>query len=147
MLLDQVGESGVVYGIDPSRTVIAGARRRYRHAITQGRLRLEEASMSRIPLLDNTLDSAATINTVYYIPDVELSDSLRELARVLRPGGRLVVGLGDTDYLRTLPWQEGMLLRPLTEIAEFITAAGLTITDHRRIGSSWRAFHVYIAER
>ncbi|OBA54587.1 hypothetical protein A5789_21780 [Nocardia sp. 852002-51101_SCH5132738] len=147
VLLDQVGETGVVYGIDPSRTVIAGARRRYRRAITRGRLRLEQASMSRIPLPDNALDGAATINTVYYIPDVELIESLQEVARVLRPGGRLVVGLGDTDYLRTLPWQEGMLLRPLTEVTEFIAAAGMTITDHRRVGSSWRAFHVYTAVR
>jgi len=147
ILLDQVGETGVVLGIDPSGTAVASARRQFRHAIRQGRLHLKQAPMSQIPLPDNTLDGASTINTVYYIPDDELSESMHELARVLRPGGRLVVGLGDTDYLRTLPWQDGMLLRPLTEITELITAAGMTITDHRRIGSSWRAFHVYTAVR
>ncbi|WP_238847175.1 class I SAM-dependent methyltransferase [Nocardia arthritidis] len=147
VLLDQVGPTGVVYGIDPARVAVTNARYRFRREIAQGRLRLEQAPMSRIPLSDNSLDGVTTVNTVYYIPDAELTESLRDLARVLRPGGRLVVGLGDTDHLNTQPWRDGMLLRPLEEITAMITAAGFTITDHRRVGHSHRAFHVYIATR
>lgn len=87
VLLDQVGESGVVYGIDPARVAITNVRYRFRREIAQGWLRLERAPMSRIPLPDNSLDGVTTVNTIYYIPNDELTDSLRELARVLRPGG------------------------------------------------------------
>ncbi|WP_216676405.1 class I SAM-dependent methyltransferase [Nocardia terpenica] len=145
LLLTRVGETGVVYGIDPARTAITGARRRFRREIAQDRLRLEQAHMARIPLPDNHLDALATVNTLYYIPDDQLAGSLAELARILRPGGRVAIGIGDTDYLRTVPWQDGMILRPLNEVTNGITAAGLTITDHRRVGSSGKAFHVYVA--
>ncbi|MEG8179267.1 class I SAM-dependent methyltransferase [Nocardia terpenica] len=145
LLLDQVGETGVVYGIEPAAVAITGARIRFLRELRSGRLRLEQAPMSQIPLPENSLDGITTVNTVYYIDDTELTKSFRELIRVLRPGGRLIVGLGDTDHLSTLPWHDVMQLRPLTEVAGMITDAGFTINDHRRVGRSARAFHAYIA--
>ncbi|WP_433662673.1 class I SAM-dependent methyltransferase [Nocardia sp. CA-128927] len=145
ILLDQVGPSGVVYGIDPAPVAIRRARLQFRREIREGRLRLQQVNMSQLPLPDDSLDGVTTVNTIYYIDDGELTASLTELARVLRPGGRLVVGLGDTDHLGTVPWRDVMLLRPLDEVVDMITAAGFTISDHRRVGSSSRAFHVYVA--
>ncbi|MFD6155072.1 hypothetical protein ACFWF7_16680 [Nocardia sp. NPDC060256] len=71
--------------------------------------------------------------------------SLAEVSRVLRPGGRLVVGVGDPSYIATTPWRNGLLNRPMTEVAGLIEEAGFNIQDHRRIGESDKAFHVYIA--
>ncbi|WP_245720134.1 class I SAM-dependent methyltransferase [Nocardia uniformis] len=147
LLLEQVGQHGSVYGVDMSATAIADARRRFRGPLRTGRLRLLRASMDRIPLPDSSVDALGTVNTIYYVPDTALAASLGELARILRPGGRLVLGLGDPDYMAELPFSVGVLrLRPVTAIVDALAAAGFTVTAHTRVGTSYRAFHVLTAE-
>jgi SAM-dependent methyltransferase len=56
-----------------------------------------------LPYHDGTFDAAYLITTLGEIPDQEAA--VRELSRVLRPGGRLVVGevLADPHYVRLGP--------------------------------------------
>lgn len=146
LLIDNVGLRGTVHGIDISTQAISDARRRFRREVVDGRLHLAQAPMDRIRLPDNSLDRVMTVNTIYYILDEDLQQSLEELVRVLRPSGRLVVGLGDPGFMATLPFSAGLRLRPLDEISTAIVASGLKIVDHRRVGTSDRAFHVLAAE-
>ncbi|MFI7001410.1 class I SAM-dependent methyltransferase [Nocardia sp. NPDC050175] len=145
ILLDQVGEQGTVYGIDLSSTAIAQAQRAFRRPVDAGRLQLIQAPMKQLPIPDGGLDGVVTVNTIYYIPDSELRLSLAEVSRILRPGGRLVVGVGDPSYIATTPWRNGLINRPTTEVVGLIEEAGFGIQDHRRIGESDKAFHVYVA--
>lgn len=147
LLLEQVGPDGRVYGVDMSTQAIADARRRFRGALDAGRLHLVQATMDAIALPDNTLDAAATVNTIYYLSDAQIPPALSELARVLRPGGRLVLGLGDPEFMATMPWSVGPLrLRPIADIEAALVAAGFTLTGHGRVGASSRAFHTLTAE-
>ncbi|MEV6325970.1 class I SAM-dependent methyltransferase [Nocardia sp. NPDC051787] len=145
ILLDRVGPQGTVYGIDVSATAISQARRRFKHVIHEGQLHLMEAPMRRLPLADDALDGVVTANTIYYIPDDELPASFAEVARTLRTGGRLVVGVGDPAFMAGLPFRDGLRIRPLDEVTGLITNAGFDICDHQRVGQSDRAFHVYAA--
>jgi SAM-dependent methyltransferase len=74
-----------------------------------------------LPYEDGTFDAAFLVTVLGEIPDQEAA--LRELARVLRPGGRLVVGevVGDPHYVRLAP----MRLR----------ASGVGLGYERRVGS------------
>jgi protein-L-isoaspartate O-methyltransferase len=56
-----------------------------------------------MPYQDETYDAAFLVSVLGEIPDQDAA--LRELARVLKPGGRLVVGelLGDPHYVRIAP--------------------------------------------
>jgi ubiquinone/menaquinone biosynthesis C-methylase UbiE len=56
-----------------------------------------------LPYEDASFDAAYLVTVLGEIPDQEAA--LRELGRVLRPGGRLVVGelLGDPHYVRLAP--------------------------------------------
>ncbi|WP_280381310.1 class I SAM-dependent methyltransferase [Nocardia wallacei] len=145
LLLDSVGCHGTVHGIDFSPRAIGDARLRFRRQIGRGRLMLTRAPMRQIPLPSDSFDRCMTVNTVYYLADEELQPSLVELARVVRPSGRLVVGLGDPDYMATLPYTVGLRLRPVDEIRSAICAAGFEVVDHTRVGTSGRAFHVLAA--
>ncbi|WP_433574107.1 class I SAM-dependent methyltransferase [Nocardia brasiliensis] len=145
ILLDQVHEEGCVYGIDPSSTMIAAAQKRFGEALEQKRLQLIQASMREMPFEDGVLDGIATVNTIYYIADDELPASLSELGRVLRPGGRLVVGAADPSYIEAAPWRDGLINRPPARVVDFMQEAGFTVHEDRRIGESERAFHVYVA--
>jgi SAM-dependent methyltransferase len=75
-----------------------------------------------MPYEDATFDAAYLVTVLGEIPDQDAA--LRELARVLKPGGRLVVGelIGDPHYVRLAP----MRLR----------ASGAGLSYERRVGNA-----------
>ena len=62
-----------------------------------------QSDATGMPYQDGTYDAAFLVTVLGEIPDQDAA--LRELARVLKPGGRLVVGelLGDPHYVRLAP--------------------------------------------
>ena len=79
-----------VVGIDVSPAVVASARRRY--AELEGVV----ADVRRLPFEDGEFDVAVSISTLdHFASEDELRAGLAELARVLAPGGRLVVTLDN----------------------------------------------------
>ena len=87
--------SGFVVGIDISDAMVAQARRRIAAMVRAGRVELRQAGVSRIPYPDGRFDKALAVNTYQFWPAPE--DDLRELRRVLRPGGLLALGLRVRD--------------------------------------------------
>ena len=81
-----------------------------------------QSDATAMPYEDATYDAAYLTTVLGEIPDQDAA--LRELARVLRPGGRLVVGelVGDPHYVRLAP----MRLR----------ASGVGLTYERRAGNA-----------
>ncbi|MGH3646864.1 MAG: class I SAM-dependent methyltransferase [Micromonosporaceae bacterium] len=146
LLLDRVGPGGRVYAIDQSTTMVTRAARRFRREIAGGRLTVREGTLAALPLADESLDAAVTVNTVYFVP--ELSPFFAELARVLRREGRVVIGIGDPDGMAELPFtRHGFTIRPVPGLVAELERAGLTVADHRRVGSGERAFHLLVARR
>lgn len=91
-----VGESGSVIGIDPSAEMLALAETRLAD-ISQARVM--EGTAEQLPLKDGSLDGALSLQVFEYLADT--GAALGEVYRVLRPGGRLV--LGDMHF-GTLAW-------------------------------------------
>jgi SAM-dependent methyltransferase len=52
-------------------------------------MRIERASVASLPVPDAAFDVVTAVETHYYWPD--LPNSLREVRRVLKPGGRFVL--------------------------------------------------------
>jgi len=131
VLLERVGVGGTVHGVELSREMSARARSRFTREIGQGRLRVLEGSLTELPLADGSLDAVITVNTVYFVP--ELDRACAELARVLRPEGRVVIGIGDPDEMAKMPFTaHGFHLRPVAELTAALERAGLAV-DHRVI--------------
>jgi arsenite methyltransferase len=145
LLLDRP-EVAEVVGIDFAPAMVMAARKRFATELAEGRLRLESGSLTGLPLPDSSLDGAITVNTIYFLDD--LAPALREFARVLRPGGRVVIGIGDPDGMADMPFTEhGFHLRPIPEIEASIRASGLEFVDHRRVAGGRVPAHLLTAAR
>jgi arsenite methyltransferase len=94
-----------------------------------------------LPLADDALDAAITLNTLYFV--AALDAVVAEIGRVLRPGGQLVVGLGDPAAMAKLPFTgHGFRLRPVDEVVERLSDHGLVPHGHRRVGDGPDAYHL-----
>ena len=90
-LLDEVGPSGSVVGVDSSPAMLALAARR---CAGHDEVELLEGDAAALPVDDASFDAALSVQVQEYVPDV--TAGLAELHRVLRPGGRVVVW--DIDW-------------------------------------------------
>lgn len=145
-LLDRVGATGHVHGVEIAETMLDRARRGFAAELGDGRLHLHSGDLTALPLGDSSLDAAITTNTIYFIED--LPRAFAEVARVVRPGGRFVVGIADPEEMRKYPFTaHGFRLRPVDEVVELLRAAGFAEPTRRRVGESGGAFHLLVADR
>jgi ubiquinone/menaquinone biosynthesis C-methylase UbiE len=91
-------EPAEVIGIDISDAMVERGRRRFRRHIRQGRARIASGSVEQLPLKDDAVDKACSLNTIYFWKNP--AAAMRELARVVRPGGALVLGFEASETLR-----------------------------------------------
>src|SRR5262245_12271623 len=80
---------GSVLGVDHSQVMIRQARRLNRAAIRAGRVRLMHTPVESLSISDGPFDAALAVNTVGMWPDP--TARLRELGRLMRPGGRIAL--------------------------------------------------------
>ncbi|WPO75582.1 MULTISPECIES: class I SAM-dependent methyltransferase [unclassified Streptomyces] len=84
-LRDAVGASGVVLGADLTPAMLVAAKEAGRDR--DGQLLL--ADVARLPLLAESLDAVFGAGLIAHLPDP--AENLRELRRVVRPGGLLAL--------------------------------------------------------
>jgi ubiquinone/menaquinone biosynthesis C-methylase UbiE len=123
LLAEAVGPSGVVHGVDPMAGMVRRAARRWADLVAADRLVVQAGRLEELPLDDAVLDGAITCNTIYFVADLEAG--LAELGRVLRPGGIVVIGMADPEYLEATPVaQHGFAIRDAATVAEALGVAG-----------------------
>lgn len=87
---------GWVVGVDLSETMLEMARRRNRGQIEAGRVELRLGAVDKLPFDNATFDAAVTLNSLHLWPDPVAG--LREVRRVLQPGGRIAVAISRFSY-------------------------------------------------
>ncbi len=87
--LAALASDGKVYGIDYSAESVSFARKTNQEWIRSGRVEIQEASVSQLPFPDSTFDTVTAVETHFWWPD--LPAGMREILRVLKPGGTLVI--------------------------------------------------------
>jgi len=83
--LANMASDGLVSGVDYSSASVDIARQTNADTIAAGRVTVERGPVSALPFSDRTFDLVTAIETHYYWPNLE--DGMREILRVLKPGG------------------------------------------------------------
>lgn len=94
-----VGAQGRVFGIDINERFVRDANRR---GAAAGNVACRLLEDGRIPLDDGAVDRALAKNVLEYVPDV--GSTLKEIRRVLEPGGRLLALDSDWGFVVVEPW-------------------------------------------
>ncbi|MDQ0379640.1 class I SAM-dependent DNA methyltransferase [Amycolatopsis thermophila] len=124
--LDSLGVP--VFGIDLSPGMLAEARRRYPH------LRFEVGAMADLALADESLGGILAWYSIIHTPPELLPAVFAEFARVLVPGGHLMVAFQAGDERRRLEQAYGHTVSydayrlPPDRIAELLADAGIPVT-------------------
>ena len=100
---ERVGTTGRIYGIDPSRQMIAYARRKASRCNLSVDFLLGHAEQLAFP--DRSFDVVLCTWMIHHLPLDDQRQGLTEMARVLKPGGRLLLVDFHLDDL-PLPYGE-----------------------------------------
>jgi SAM-dependent methyltransferase len=137
-------DAPAVHGVEVSDEMLAQARATFARYIAAGQLRLHHAPITELPLGTSSLDGIITINTLYFVED--LDQAVSELARTLSSIGRAVVGVGDPDAMRKLAFtSHGFRLRPVADIEAALGRAGLTVHEHVELGEGRVPGHLLVS--
>jgi ubiquinone/menaquinone biosynthesis C-methylase UbiE len=115
-----------LWGVDFSPEMVAAGAQTFEALIRDGRLNLICADVADLPLRDGVVRTICTTNTIYFWPD--LLRGLRELRRVLAPGGRLAIGFNGATKMRKFGQitQHGFTLYEPDEVERAVREAGFT---------------------
>lgn len=128
---------GIVTGLDSNAAMLTAARER---AATQGAaLKFVEGDARSLPVADSSIDVVVAVTVLCFVADAERA--AKEMARVLRPGGRLVIGeLGSmslwaakrrlSGWLGSRTWRKAHF-RTARELRQLALAAQLEVADVR----------------
>ncbi|MGZ3680078.1 MAG: class I SAM-dependent methyltransferase [Ktedonobacterales bacterium] len=133
---ERVGTTGRVCGIDPSVSLLAGARRKAARAGLA--IDFQVGGIERIAFADQSFDVVLSTFMFHHVPDDLKRQGLSEVARVLKPDGRLlVVDFKHTEEPQKQPGQFGAGELGLQELPALMKEAGFAQVESGEI-----SFHI-----
>jgi len=87
--LAKIAAEGKVYGIDYSEVSVAVSTSKNKRLIDAGRVKILHASVDSLPFSDDMFNLVIAVESSYFWPD--LVNNLKEIHRVLKPGGSVII--------------------------------------------------------
>lgn len=121
--LAAMAPEGTIHGIDYSPASVTASRRTNAREVETGRVQIQLGSVAHMPFPDGTFDLVTAVETHYYWP--KLPANMREVFRVLKPGGMFVL-IAETYRGGRLGALYGVAMR-------LLRAAYLSDAEHRNL--------------
>jgi len=124
--LAALASKGSVYGVDYAKGSVAASRGKNVKLIQAGRVEITQASVSQLPFPENRFDLITAVETQYYWPD--LVKDMREIRRVLKPGGTLIV-IAES-------YKKGAYNALQRPVMKLLKSSNLSVDDHQELFST-----------
>jgi len=121
-----IATEGMLYGIDYAEGSVAASRGKNAQLIREGRVEILKASVSQLPFPDDKFDLVTAVETQYYWPD--LVKDMREILRVLKPGGTLII-IAESYKSGRYDKLQGPVMR-------LLRTTRLSVDEHRELFST-----------
>jgi len=154
-LAEAVGPRGVVIGIEPSAERVEEARALVGDRLPASRLEFREGDATKLDIADATLDWVWCGDVLHHVQ--ETAGALGEFARVVRPGGRIVVKESQLLHGLFLPGHPTLERRLRQAETDFSRHEGgqysfeerrqRTLGSMRAAGLVVESFRTYVLER
>ena len=135
---------GKVFGIDYSPDMVEYSKKVNKKLSAEDRVEIVEGSVDKMNFPDDFFDLVTAVETYYFWPS--FSDALREIMRVLKPTGKLLLvnemmkdGVYDIKHAKMIE-QTHVRLIPLEEIKNTALHVGFAdVQTFTKAGSPWNA--------
>jgi ubiquinone/menaquinone biosynthesis C-methylase UbiE len=118
-------DNGFIEGIDFSSEMVSIARKRNKENISQGKVKIVEGNFDEISYENDSFTKACSVNTLYFWPSP--SSTLKKLAEVLKPGGKLVLAFEDIGQLKRRNLNQDVFnLYSTDEVQDLLINAGFS---------------------
>lgn len=133
--------------VDHSPEMIANSGRLNAKALATGQLCLHEADAAALPVSTGTIDKVYCLNAFFFFP--RPAESLAEMARVLKPGGRLALITSPPAFRRQIARFSASMAASMRfdepeALAGWAEASGLVPIETREVAG---AGYLFIAGR
>ena len=138
---------GFVAGVDVSRDMVRMAQRRCLDLAGKGLIELMVGDSRRLPYADTSFDKVLSVHTIYFWE--EPIKDLGEMFRVLRPGGRLVLGFrAKSDNGSTSDFPETVYsFYSIDKVSTLLASAGFEKNTIRNAGTPPGEMFLAVARR
>jgi ubiquinone/menaquinone biosynthesis C-methylase UbiE len=130
-----VGPTGMVYGIDPSREMIARADKKARKAGVE--VVFKNGIAQALPFPDAQFDAALSTVMLHHLPRQGRQQCVCEMRRVLKPGGRVLT----VDFSASARERTGLFAHlhrhghvNLPDMIALVAKAGLNVVESGAVG-------------
>ena len=154
-LAEAIGARGRVVGIEPSAERVAAARELVGQVLSPPRLQFREGDATKLDAADATFDWVWCGDVLHHVQDT--AGALGEFARVVRPGGRIVIKESQLLHGLFLPGHpalERRLRQAETDVSRheggeysFEERRQRTLASLRAAGLAVQSFRTYLLER
>lgn len=93
-----------VTGLDYSGEMVNEAEINNSHHVEAGRLQLHQGNSDKMPFADNSFDKIFCCNVIYFWDEPSLH--LKEMHRLLKPGGRFYAGFRSKESMSAFPFTQ-----------------------------------------
>jgi ubiquinone/menaquinone biosynthesis C-methylase UbiE len=137
--LAAIATQGKLYGIDYSEESVAATKRTNAQWIDLDRVEIRHGSVSQLPFPDGMFNLVTAVETHFWWPD--LPGDMREVFRVLKPGGTFIV---IAEIYKGIATVAGKL------VEKYASQAGMTllsVAEHRELFSNTGFSDVQVVEK
>jgi ubiquinone/menaquinone biosynthesis C-methylase UbiE len=143
----RVGPAGMVYGIDASPEMIARANKKAKKAGVD--VVFKNALAESLPFPDGQFDAVLSTVMLHHLPKAARHEAVREMRRVLKPGGRLLA----VDFVKASGHRRGPLAHfhrhgrvDPRDLVALVRDSGLDVVETGPVGA-WDLQFVLAAAR